>query len=194
MLAPWHRLCPLDVRRLLEVRVFANVLLLAASLARAAQPDSQLILDVSAAVHQYGHYTIFDDVTPSVREGIVTLTGKVTQPHKRADLHARVARVDGVRDVRNQIDVLPVSGADDELRQRIARSIYGNGSFREFATMPNPPIHIVVEHGRVTLTGVVRTEVDRTLARALAAEAGALSITNNLQTITEVRRVHDASC
>jgi osmotically-inducible protein OsmY len=176
----------------MEVRVFANVLLIAASLARAAQPDSQLVCDVSAAVHQYGHYTIFDDVTPSVREGIVTLTGKVTQPQKRADLHARVARVEGVRDVRNRIDVLPVSGIDDELRQRIARSIYGHSSFREFAMMANPPIHILVEHSHVTLTGVVRTEVDRTVARALAAHTGALSVTSKLQTTAEVRRMGDA--
>jgi osmotically-inducible protein OsmY len=53
--------------------------------------------------------------------------------------------------------------------------------------MPNPPIHIVVERGRVTLTGVVNSEVDRMLARSLAQFSGALSVTNELKTDAEVR-------
>jgi osmotically-inducible protein OsmY len=138
-------------------------------------------------------YTIFDDVVPSVRDGVVTLTGKVTSSRKRVDLYARVARVRGVRDVRNRIDVLPVSGVDDELRRRIARAIYGNPGFREFAAMPRPPIHIVVENSHVTLTGVVLRDMDRTLARALAAQSGALSVTNRLRTLTETRRTGDTS-
>ena len=76
--------------------------------------------------------------------------------------------------MRNQIAVLPVSQFDDELRYRIARSIYGNSNFWNYAIMANPPIHIVVEHGRVTLTGVVQSEVDRMLARSLATQFGAL--------------------
>jgi len=88
--------------------------------------------------------------------------------------------------VSDQIDVLPVSQFDDELRYRIARSIYNNSNFWNYAIMPNPPIHIVVEHGRVTLTGVVQSEVDRALARSLATQFGALSITNSLKTDAEV--------
>ena len=53
--------------------------------------------------------------------------------------------------------------------------------------MANPPIHIIVEHGRVTLTGVVQSEVDRMLARSLATQFGALSVTNDLKTDAEVR-------
>jgi osmotically-inducible protein OsmY len=54
--------------------------------------------------------------------------------------------------------------------------------------MANPPIHIVVERGRVTLTGVVNSEVDRMLARSLAAtQFGAFSVKNELKTDAEVR-------
>jgi osmotically-inducible protein OsmY len=53
--------------------------------------------------------------------------------------------------------------------------------------MPNPPIHIIVEHGRVTLTGVVQSDVDRMLARSLATNFNAFSVTNNLKTDAEVR-------
>ena len=89
--------------------------------------------------------------------------------------------------VHDDISVLPVSQFDEELRYRIARSIYGNSNFWNYAMMPNPPIHIVVEHGRVTLTGVVGTDVDRMLARSLATQFGALSVTNALKTDAEMR-------
>ena len=80
-----------------------------------------------------------------------------------------------------------MSSFDDELRFRIARSIYGNTAFWNYAAMANPPIHIVVEHSRVTLTGVVNSDVERALARSLATRFGVLSVTNNLRTDAEVR-------
>jgi hyperosmotically inducible protein len=98
-----------------------------------------------------------------------------------------VAKIDGVREVRNAIADLPVSQFDDELRFRIARAIYGNSNFWNYAIMPNPPIHIVVEHGRVTLTGVVGSNLDRMLARSLASQFGAFSVTTDLKTDAEVR-------
>ena len=83
--------------------------------------------------------------------------------------------------------MLPVSQFDDELRYRIARAIYGNPSFWNYAIMPNPPIHIIVEHNRVTLSGVVQSEVDRMLARSLATfQDGVMSVTNDLKTDAEV--------
>jgi hyperosmotically inducible protein len=126
-------------------------------------------------------------VNASVKDGAVILTGKVTMPYKRDDIAKRVAKVAGVQSVKDEITVLPVSTFDDELRYRIARSIYGNSNFWNYAIMPNPPIHIVVEHGRVTLTGVVQSEVDRMLARSLATQFGALSVTSDLKTDAEVR-------
>ena len=98
-----------------------------------------------------------------------------------------MARVDGVVAVRDNISVLPVSQFDDQLRLRIARAIYGNSNFWNYGIMPNPPIHIVVENSRVTLTGVVQSDVDRMLARSLATQFGALSVTNALRTDAEVQ-------
>ena len=169
----------------------AVALLLATTLT--AAPDSidrkdfQVARDVATSVDRYTQFTIFDDINAHVKDGVVTLSGKVTMPYKRNDIAKRVARVDGVRAVRDEIAVLPVSQFDDELRYRIARSIYGNSNFWNYAIMPNPPIHIVVEHGRVTLTGVVASNVDRLLAQSLATQFGALSVTNALKTDAEVR-------
>jgi osmotically-inducible protein OsmY len=148
--------------------------------------DFQIAQDVAREVRRYVNYTVFDDINTSVDNGVVTLSGKVTMPYKRNDIERRTARVPGVVSVVNRIDVLPVSPFDDELRYIISRSIYGNPSFWRYASMVNPPIHIVVDRGHVTLTGVVQSNVDRMLARSLATSSGAFSVKNELKTDAEV--------
>jgi hyperosmotically inducible periplasmic protein len=149
--------------------------------------DLRVADDIVRQVNSYPRFTIFDDVNASVDKGIVTLTGKVTMPFKKSDIGKRVAGIDGVRELQNRIDVLPVSPYDEELRYRIARAIYGNPSFWNYASMINPPIHIIVERGHVRLTGVVNSHVERMLARSLATGFGELSVVNELRTDAEVR-------
>jgi hyperosmotically inducible protein len=151
------------------------------------QRDVRLADDIVRALNNYTRITIFDDVNIGVESGVVTLTGKVTMPYKKDDIGRRVGALDGVRELQNRIDVLPVSPYDDDLRYRVARAIYGNPSFWNYAAMANPPIHIIVERGRVTLTGVVNSNVERMLARSLATGLGELSVTNQLRTDAEVR-------
>jgi len=149
--------------------------------------DVRVADDVGRAVRQYTQYTIFDDVSGRVDAGIVTLDGKVTMPYKKADIERLVARLDGVRELKSTIEVLPVSLYDDELRSRVSRAIYGNPSFWSYAAMANPPIHIIVENGRVTLTGIVNSDVEKMLARSLATGVGEFSVKNELRTDAEVR-------
>jgi hyperosmotically inducible protein len=149
--------------------------------------DLQVFNDVSRSVTHYTQFTIFDNVDVVVKDGTVTLTGDVTMPYKREAIEKRVAKVDGVRLVRNQIKVLPVSQSDDQLRYRIARAIYNNPNFWNYAIGPNPPIHIIVEHGHVTLAGVVNNNTDRVIARSLAHQFPAMSVKNDLRTDAEVR-------
>jgi len=157
------------------------------SFAQDARKDLEVFKDLSDAVLGYVRFTIFDDVSASVDQGMVTLVGKVTMPFKRADIEDRVARVKGVKRVDNMIAVLPVSVEDDRLRYVIARAIYGNSAFWQYATMSNPPIHVLVEHGRVTLSGVINNEVERMLARSLATGFGEFSVTSELKTDAEIR-------
>lgn len=148
----------------------------------------QIINDVSSEVRKYTRFTIFDDVRIGVAEdGVLVLTGRVTMPFKKDDIGRIASRVDGVSMVRNEIAVLPVSPYDDDLRYRIARAIYGNANFWHYAAMANPPIHIIVERGHVTLTGVVNSNVERMLARSLATTFGAFSVKNELKTDAEVQ-------
>jgi osmotically-inducible protein OsmY len=144
--------------------------------------DTQIAEDVARSVNTYTRFTVFDDVQVQVVNGVVTLTGRVTMPFKKDEIGKRVVALDGVKEVHNEVGVLPPSQFDDELRHRIARAIYGNAAFWQYAAMPNPPIHIVVEGGRVTLTGVVHSEVDRMLARSLACGNGEISLTSALRT------------
>jgi len=157
------------------------------ALAQPERKDLQVANDVADAVNRYAFFTVFDDVNANVNQGVVTLTGKVTQPFKSDDIERRIAKVPGITRIVNRMSALPVSQFDDELRFRIARAIYGNANFWNYSAMANPPIHIIVERGRVTLTGVVQSEVDRMLARTLATQFGAMSIKNELKTVAEVR-------
>jgi osmotically-inducible protein OsmY len=150
--------------------------------------DLQVFNDISKAVTRYAHFTVFDSVDASVKDGVVTLTGRVTMPFKRDDIEKRVAKVDGVREVHDEISVLPVSQFDDQIRYRVARAIYTNPNFWNYAIVADPPIHVVVEHSRVTLTGTVQSEVDKALARSIATnQFGVMSVTNNLKTEAEVK-------
>lgn len=156
--------------------------LLTPALARAQSSDADLLRQAMSAVRGYTQLTIFDDVNVAVSDRAVTLTGRVTMPYKRNEIGTRVSKIDGVRDLVNDIQVLPVSIEDSRLRQRVAQAIYGNSSFWQYAAMVNPPIHIVVERSRVTLTGCVSSEVERMLAYALATQVdGALGVTNELK-------------
>jgi hyperosmotically inducible protein len=149
--------------------------------------DVRLAEDIGRSVISYTRLTIFDDINATVENGMVVLTGKVTMPYKKIDMEKRIAKIDGVHGVRNDISVLPVSRFDDELRYRVSRAIYGNPSFWNYAAMANPPIHIIVEGGHVTLAGVVNSNVERMLARSLASGLGELSVTNALKTDAEVK-------
>ncbi|MGH9370941.1 MAG: BON domain-containing protein [Vicinamibacterales bacterium] len=166
-----------------RLMVAGVVALLAVASAAGAQDrgDQRLADAIAASVRSYPQFSIFDHVSGEVDRGTVVLTGKVTMPYKKTDIERRVAGMDGVREIRSEITVLPVSSFDDDLRYRVSRAIYGNPTFWTYAAMANPPIHIIVENGRVTLTGIVNNNVERMKARSLATGLGELSITNELR-------------
>jgi osmotically-inducible protein OsmY len=169
------------------VAAIAMLAVLASSAVAQDRRDVRLAEDVGRSISSYARFTIFDDINATVENGMVVLTGKVTMPFKKDDIEKRIAKIDGVRGVRSEISVLPVSQFDDELRYRVSRAIYGNPSFWNYAAMANPPIHIIVEGGHVTLAGVVNSNVERMLARSLATGLGELSVTNALKTDAEIK-------
>src|SRR5688500_8436025 len=136
-----------------KVVAAAIVTLAVSTPAWAQRSNLETFRDVQQQVLRYQHFTVFDSIHATVDDGVVTLSGKVTMPYKRDDIAKRVARVPGVDSVQNEIEVLPVSQFDDELRVGIARAIYGSSNFGRYASMVNPPIHLVGERRRVDREG-----------------------------------------
>jgi hyperosmotically inducible protein len=169
------------------ILILTAVLMMAPGAFAQDRRDVKIADEVGRVLNRYTRLTIFDDINASVENGAVVVTGKVTMPYKKDDLGKQIAAIDGVHSVQNDIGVLRVSQYDDELRYRVARAIYGNSSFWNYAAMANPPIHIIVDGGHVTLAGVVNSNVERALARSLAIGLGELSVTNELKTDAETR-------
>jgi hyperosmotically inducible protein len=170
----------------MRIRLFTGVvlvaLLVAAPRAKPAQmSDADLAERVAEAVRLYPKFSVFDDVNVAVNNRVVTLTGRVTTPQKKDELGDRTARIDGVRSLVNNIGVLPPSARDQQLRQIVARAIYNHPAFWRYAELANPPIHIVIENQRITLTGEVESPTDSMLAYSLAQVSGSLSVTNQLR-------------
>src|ERR1017187_1357268 len=69
-----------------------------------------------------------------------------------------VKGIEGVTRVDNQIEVLPLSSMDDGIRIAAYRTIFGKPGLDRYAMQAVPPIHIIVNNGKVTLEGVVATE------------------------------------
>jgi hyperosmotically inducible protein len=159
----------------------------AAAPAFAASDNLEMFRKVEKQVLQYPHFTIFDSINTEIDGTVVRLTGKVTMPYKADDIERRVAKIPGVTKVENRIETLPASQFDDELRFRIARAIYSNPGFHMYAMQVNPPIHVIVERGRVTLEGVVLNHMDRIVANALARNFLAFDVKNELKTEAEAK-------
>lgn len=146
------------------------------------ESDEHIATQVATKLQRYVFFTIFDDANVEVDNGIVTLTGRVTMPYKSEAFADLAAHVPGVQEVRNEVRTLPVSLFDDQLRYAVARRIYGDETFVRYAIQVNPPIHIVVERGQVTLTGVVNSEVERRKAEAIARTTfSVMGVTNKLR-------------
>jgi hyperosmotically inducible protein len=169
------------MRKLVLVGIVLCAALLRPSPASAQISDKDLGEKVAEAVRTYSRFSIFDDVNIGIDNRNVVLTGKVTEPKKKDDIGKRVAKIDGIRSLENDIDVLPVSQVDAQLRTIAAQRIYQYPAFWRYAELDNPPIHIIVEHQRITLTGVVDSQVDRMLAYSLVQFSGVLSVDNKLR-------------
>jgi len=147
-----------------------------------AEGDQALAEAVADKLRRYVFFSVFDDVDVGVSDGVTTLTGFVTMPYKAQAMVKLASRVTGVQTVTDKLEVLPVSGFDDSIRYEIAVRIYNDPLFWNYAIQVNPPVHVIVRYGRVTLTGVVVSEVERRKAEVIARGVfGVLSVDNSLR-------------
>jgi hyperosmotically inducible protein len=145
------------------------------------QSDSDIAKNVRHEVVMYPRYSIWDDVGFRVVNGNVSLLGEVNQPFKKLDIERLVRNVPGVTSVTNEIKVLPLSSMDDRLRLQVANAIYRDPILSGYAMGAVPAIHIIVENGHVTLTGMVNSDMEKQIAGMRAASSLSFGpITNNL--------------
>lgn len=128
-------------------------------------------------------YGVFDDLAFKVEGNTVTLVGATANPVLKSDAATAVKRIVGIETVNNEIEILPVSSFDDQIRTAEYRAIYGDPSISvRYAVRAIPPIHIIVKNGHVTLEGVVANQMDKQIVYLRAnGVAGVFSVTNDLQ-------------
>jgi len=147
-----------------------------------AENDRALAERVADQMRRSSYFTVFDDVGIGVDNGVVTLTGYVTQPIKSEDLAKRASHVGGAQDFVNHLEVLPASIGDDRLRNIVANALYRDPAFSNYAAQAVPPIHIIVRNSSVLLTGVVNSEVERRQAESIVRGiSGIIGVQNNLR-------------
>ena len=126
-------------------------------------------------------YSVFDSITFALDGKKVTLAGHVVRHTLKDHAEAAVKNIEGVDAVVNNIEVLPVSPADNDLRRSVYRAIYENPALARYAIQAVPSIHIIVKNGSVSLEGLVASESDKNLAAVRAGDVpGVLNVKNNL--------------
>ena len=161
---------------------FAGTALAATKVATVPSTDAEIARKVAHEIRMYSRYTIWDNIDVKVRNGEVSLMGQVSQPYKKADLGRLAERVPGVRSVANQLDVLPNSIFDDQIRIQVARAIYRDPVLSRYGIQAVPPIHIIVANGHVTLEGVVNNQMEKNVAGIRAASGMSFGpVINNLR-------------
>jgi hyperosmotically inducible periplasmic protein len=179
--------------------------------AEAATPDAKqqatlkLAQEVRRQIVTQPGYSVFNFLHRAIQGDTVILRGKASRPILKSAVENSVKRIDGVSNVRHEIEVFPVSANDDRLRAAVYTRIYGYPPLQRYTSnrggprgMPSitraaggitndPPIgyhaiRILVENGNVTLTGGVDSDMDLALANMRANSGpGVFSVDNALQ-------------
>jgi hyperosmotically inducible protein len=185
--------------------VLAAALLLAGPSALPAGAADTPLDDIKEAILRLPYYGPFDAISVDYDRGTVTLSGFAYAVGLKHDAERAVKRIAGVDDVNDQIEELPLSQFDDDLRWRAFYAIYTNAFLSRYAPgggllwghrdglrwrqvpglepIGNYPIHIIVKGGRIQLLGVVDSEADRTAANLAARGVSGSFGVDNLITV-----------
>jgi len=146
--------------------------------------DGSIKGDAEHVVVRWERYGAFDAVGVDVRDGVVNIHGWVDTPVKRDEIEYRLAEVDGVRDVHNDLRLQGFAPGDVRLRQEIHAKIYRDPLFERYARMPDPPVRVFVERGRVTLAGAVGSSVEQVAVGHIARGTLAFAVDNQVKVET----------
>jgi osmotically-inducible protein OsmY len=143
--------------------------------------SQNLVREVRHQLLLLPYYTVFDNLAFKVDGDRVTLEGQVTNPTLKHDAETAVKSIEGISGVTNNIEALPPSPMDDQLRRALYRAIYGDPTLSKYGWSSMPSIHIIVKNGHVSLEGVVDSEGDKNLAGLRANSVpNVFEVKNNL--------------
>ena len=120
--------------------VLLSILMLAVSSAAAAQQPAPSLSEmeitdkVRIALQRLPYYGPFDLIGFDVEGSRVTLTGWVYQTANKKDAEEEVRKIPGVKQVVNNIEALPVSITDDQIRRAVFRAIYSDDFLQKYGT------------------------------------------------------------
>lgn len=99
------------------------------------------------------------EIGVQVEDGVVTLTGTVTAYYKKLAAERAAARVDGVRAVADDLSVKSFGAHNDtDVAKAVASTLEAN------LLVPSGAVNVTVKNGKVTLTGLVEWDFQRTAA------------------------------
>jgi hyperosmotically inducible protein len=110
------------------------------------------------------NYSVFDNLAFRIDGDTVTLEGQVVRPTLKSEAEGVVKNIEGVGKVVNNIEVLPPSPMDEQIRCAEYRAIFSEPGLSRYSQSAVPSIHIIVKNGNVTLVGVADNEADKNLA------------------------------
>ncbi len=143
--------------------------------------EDRIVREVRHELVTLPYYSVFDNLAYKVNGYTVTLEGQVTRPTLKSDAERAVKKIEGVEQVVNNIQVLPLSPMDDRIRRAVYQAIYRQPGLDMYSLRAVPTIHIIVKNGQVTLTGAVGNQGDKERAGIAAnTVSGVFSVTNDL--------------
>ena len=148
--------------------------------------EAKIAKEVRHEILMLPWYSLFDDLEFSVQGRTVTLSGFVASEHAvtKSDAENAVKHIEGVDKVINNIQVLPPSPLDTQVRQQVYGALAQTGGLSRYFWEAAPSVHIIVQNQRVTLAGFVDSEGDKNLATIAAnGVPGVFQLTNNLRVV-----------
>ena len=161
--------------RQLVCKLLAILFLTSAAFSAAPVKDDKptsTVDSIRKALLSLPYYSVFDYIEFKLDGRTVTLLGAVTRPALKSDAEAVVHHVKGVEEVVNNIEVLPLSTADDRIRRAVYQTVFSQDGLSRYSLGANPSIHIIVKNGNVTLKGIVDNQGDKNLAGIQARSVG----------------------
>jgi osmotically-inducible protein OsmY len=153
------------------------LLLLSSPLALLATPDTDRKIE-AAAKDSYNYRTVLEDnVNVNVKDGVVTLSGKVKDKDDKALAEDTVKNLPGVTRVKN--DITLDSGHPEKSDGWIAWKVRGRLLVK--GNVSAATTKVSVTDGVVTLTGTADNEAQKTLTEVYAKEIeGVKSVRNEI--------------